>query len=141
MSCIERAIMIAATAHAGQVDKAGQPYILHPIRVMMQMETEEERIVAVLHDVIEDSGTTLDQLRYWFPLNITVVVDRLTRRENEKYRDYIQRVGGDPIARKVKLADLADNTAVGRYEILPASLLRRYNEAIAALHTEWPRPD
>jgi GTP diphosphokinase / guanosine-3',5'-bis(diphosphate) 3'-diphosphatase len=84
MSTLERAIAIASGAHAGQVDKAGQPYILHPLRVMLRIASEAERIAEVLHDVMEDSGVTLELLRAeGFSSEIISAVDALTRRKGE----------------------------------------------------------
>ena len=107
-----RAISIAAEAHAGQKDRAGAPYILHPIRLMIQMDTEDAMMAAVLHDVVENSTWTLDDLRKeGFSNEVLNAVDSLTHRdkEGEDYWDYIQRAKSDPIAIKVKLADLEDN--------------------------------
>ena len=109
---LERAIAIAAEAHAGQKDRAGAPYILHPIRLMIQMDTEDAMMAAVLHDVVENSTWTLDDLRKeGFSNEVLNAVDSLTHRdkEGEDYWDYIQRAKSDPIAIKVKLADLEDN--------------------------------
>ena len=107
-----RAISIAAEAHAGQKDRAGAPYILHPIRLMIQMDSENAMMAAVLHDVVENSVWTLDDLRKEeFSNEVLNAVDSLTHRdkEGEDYWDYIQRAKSDPIAIKVKLADLEDN--------------------------------
>ena len=109
---LERAIAIAAEAHADQKDRGGAPYILHPIRLMIQMDSEDAMITAVLHDVVEDSVWTLDDLRKeGFSNEVLNAVDSLTHRdkEGEDYWDYIQRAKSDPIAIKVKLADLEDN--------------------------------
>ena len=109
---LERAIAIAAEAHAGQKDRAGAPYILHPIRLMIQMDSENAMMAAVLHDVVENSVWTLDDLRKeGFSSEVLNAVDCLTHRdkEGEDYWDYIQRAKSDPIAIKVKLADLEDN--------------------------------
>ena len=109
---LERAIAIAAEAHAGQKDRAGAPYILHPIRLMIQMDSENAMMAAVLHDVVENSVWTLDDLRKEeFSNEVLNAVDSLTHRdkEGEDYWDYIQRAKSDPIAIKVKLADLEDN--------------------------------
>ena len=109
---MERAIAIAAEAHAGQKDRAGAPYILHPIRLMIQMDSENAMMAAVLHDVVENSVWTLDDLRKEeFSNEVLNAVDSLTHRdkEGEDYWDYIQRAKSDPIAIKVKLADLEDN--------------------------------
>ena len=109
---LERAIAIAAEAHAGQKDRAGAPYILHPIRLMIQMDSEDAMMAAVLHDVVENSVWTLDDLRKeGFSNEVLNAVDSLTHRdkEGEDYWDYIKRSGSNLIALKVKLADLLDN--------------------------------
>lgn len=84
MSTIERAIEIAARAHAGQVDKAGAPYILHPLRVMLAVKTEEQQMAAVLHDVVEDTEVTFNELRAeGFAANVLEAVKALTKRDGE----------------------------------------------------------
>jgi (p)ppGpp synthase/HD superfamily hydrolase len=116
MSTLERAICIAADGHRGQVDKAGAPYILHVLRVMMAMPANEERIVAVLHDLLEDTTWTTDDLRReGFSESIVEAIDSLTRREGEDYDAFIARVATNPISRQVKLADLADNADISRF--------------------------
>ncbi|HEX5657990.1 MAG TPA: hypothetical protein VFX59_12380 [Polyangiales bacterium] len=115
MSTLERAIRIAAAAHEGQRDKAGAPYILHPLRVMLTLERECDRIVAVLHDVIEDSAVTIESLRAeGFPEQVLHALTCLTKREGEDYTAFIERAAGDPIGRRVKLADLQDNANLAR---------------------------
>ena len=115
MSTLERAIAIAAQAHAGQVDKAGAPYILHPLRVMLRLQTVEERIVAVLHDVVEDCDWTLEDLRAeGFSPAILRAIDSVTKREGEEYDAFVARAAADPIGRRVKLADLQDNSDPAR---------------------------
>lgn len=110
MSTLERAIVIAAEGHAGQVDKAGSPYVLHPLRVMLRLDTTDERIAGVLHDVVEDCGWTLDDLRAeGFSEAVVSAVDAVTRRESEDYDQFVARAAADPVGRKVKLADLEDN--------------------------------
>lgn len=112
---LERAIAIAASAHEGQVDKAGAPYILHPLRMMLAVTTPEARMAAVLHDVVEDTSVTLEQLRAeGFPEAVLVAVAALTKREGEDYEAFIRRVAPIPIAREVKLADLRDNADLSR---------------------------
>lgn len=111
----DKAICIAAIAHKGQVDKAGRPYILHPLRVMFMRRDETERICAVLHDVIEDSDITIEYLRKeGFSEAVLCALDALTKRENENYDDFIGRVIENKIACKVKLADLSDNMDLSR---------------------------
>ncbi len=115
MSTLERAIVIAAKAHAGQKDKGGQTYILHPLRLMLQMRTEDERMAAVLHDVVEDSDWTLEQLRSeGFSEAVGQAVDALTERKGESYEAFVQRAVGNPIARVVKIADIRDNMDLSR---------------------------
>jgi GTP diphosphokinase / guanosine-3',5'-bis(diphosphate) 3'-diphosphatase len=110
MSTLERAIAIAAEAHAGQTDKAGEHYILHPLRVMLSMDTDVERIVAVLHDVVEDSGITLEDLRKeGFAEDAVAAIDALTQRDGESKMDAAARAKANPLALRVKLADNADN--------------------------------
>jgi len=112
---LDKAILIASTAHQGQMDKAGEPYILHPLRVMLTRRTETERICAVLHDVIEDTNITLDYLKNeGFSENILSVLDALTRRKNETYDEFIDRILRNKIACYVKLADLSDNMDLTR---------------------------
>ncbi len=112
---LDKAIRIAAKAHEGQLDKAGQPYILHPLRVMFMRRNETERICAVLHDTIEDSDITIEYLRKeGFSEGVLIALDALTKRENENYDDFIGRVLENKTACKVKLADLSDNMDLSR---------------------------
>ncbi|MNB57627.1 Bifunctional (p)ppGpp synthase/hydrolase relA [compost metagenome] len=112
---LERAIAIAATAHAGQVDKGGAPYILHPLKVMLRMSTQEERIVAVLHDVVEDCGISLDDLRKeGFSEEILSAIESVTKVPGESYEDFVDRAAQNPIGRVVKLADLEENSDLSR---------------------------
>ena len=110
MSTLEKAIEIALKAHYGVTDKAGAPYLLHPLRMMFHMPDDECRIAAVLHDVVEDSPVTIEDLRKaGFSETILGAVNGLTRREDESYDEFIKRAGKNHIARTVKLADLKDN--------------------------------
>ena len=115
MSTLERAIEIAAAAHAGQTDKAGQPYILHPLRVMLRVNTDVERMAAVLHDVVEDTPVTLERLTSeGFPPSVVAAVEALTKRDGETREDAARRAVRDSIARNVKLADNAENLDLSR---------------------------
>lgn len=115
MATIETALQIAAAAHAGQRDKEGRPYILHPLRAMMSVEGDDAQIVAVLHDVIEDTPVTADDLRRaGFAEHVVAAVLCVTHDKSEPYADYVVRCRGNEIARRVKLADLADNTRLDR---------------------------
>jgi (p)ppGpp synthase/HD superfamily hydrolase len=115
MPSIEDAIRLALDTHAGQKDKAGMPYILHPIRVMTRLKSDDEMIVAILHDIIEDSlnnATPVTKeilISMGYPDIIVNAIDGLTRRKEETYEDFIARAGNDPLSRKVKIADLEDN--------------------------------
>ena len=116
MSTLERAIAIAAEAHAGQIDKAGAPYVLHPLRMMLSVSSIDERIVAVLHDVREDCAEwTFDRLRSeGFSNRIIEALQSVTKREAEDYDDFVRRSAANPIGRRVKLADLHDNCDLSR---------------------------
>ncbi|NKF30173.1 MULTISPECIES: HD domain-containing protein [Pseudomonas] len=112
---LERAIAIAATAHAGQVDKGGAPYILHPLKVMLRMSSLEERIVAVLHDVVEDCGISLEDLRKeGFSEAVLSAIESVTKVPGESYEDFVERAAQNPIGRVVKLADLEENSDLSR---------------------------
>ena len=115
---LNKAIGIAAKAHSGQTDKGGNPYILHPLRVMLnfcESESDAVKICAILHDVVEDTAITLDDLRAeGFTEEIIGALDCLTRKENESYYDFISRVLTNEIACKVKNGDLADNMDLTR---------------------------
>jgi (p)ppGpp synthase/HD superfamily hydrolase len=143
MSTLERAICIAASAHAGQVDKAGAPYILHVLRVMLAMSSEEERIVAVLHDVLEDTPWTVDGLRAeGFGDRIIDAIDGLTRRDGESYEEFIQRAAANAISRRVKLADLADNSDLSRVDAPSQddrARVLKYERAIESLRQSMDR--
>lgn len=136
MSTLERAIAIATDAHAGQQDKAGAPYITHPLRVSRGL-TGEAKIVAVLHDILEDTPWTLEQLRAeGFGPAVLSGVDALTRRPGEDYFDLVKRAAADPIGRVVKRADLADNMDVSRLGEMTETdetRLKKYRSALAIL--------
>lgn len=122
------AVRIAREAHEGQVDKTGHPYIGHVLRVMSRLDTDEEQMAAALHDVIEDTDATPESLlALGVPEVVVDAVQALTKREGESYADFVARAGTNPIARRVKLADLADNADPRR-----AAALRSRNEALAA---------
>lgn len=130
---LDRAAMICVTSHAGQRDKAGQAYFQHPMRVAMRCRTAEERIVAMLHDVIEDCGVTAgDLLREGFPQEIVDGVLSVTKMPGESYEDFVARAKRDPIGRVVKLHDLEDNLDVLRLNEISPEMARRYNKYLAA---------
>lgn len=130
---LARAIAIAATAHEEQLDRANAPYILHPLRMMMRGQTVEEQIVAVLHDVVEDSEWTLEQLAAeGFPEHLIAAIDRLTRRSEESYDEFIDRILGNELATRVKRYDLEDNMSLTRMTQLTekdTERLHRYHRA------------
>jgi len=115
MATLEKAIEIAAKAHAGQTDKAGEPYILHPILVMLRVTGSEAQIAAVLHDVVEDSEYTIEKLRTeGFSESVLAAVEALTKRKGESRVEAAVRAAANEIARVVKLADNAENMDLGR---------------------------
>ncbi len=115
MEVLDRAIAIARQAHAQQLDKAGKPYIDHPLRVMDKMQSWQEKIVAVLHDAVEDSDLTLADLHSaGFPQEVVEAIAAITRNVGEDYETYLQRVMGNAIALKVKIADMTDNMDMSR---------------------------
>lgn len=115
MSTLEKAIEIAAKNHAGDTDKAGKPYLLHPLRLMFAVKTEFEMIAAVLHDVVEDTSVTLKDLENeGFHPDVIRAVDALTKKPGESRLEAAKRAAADPIARNVKLADVTDNMDLRR---------------------------
>ena len=133
MNQIEKAIYIAVTAHAGQVDKAGKPYILHPLTVAHSQTTEEGFVVGMLHDVVEDTTVTIEDLKKeGFSNEVIEAVELLTHKEGEDYLDYVRRLKGNQLAKSVKLADLTHNSDLSR---LPHTT----DKDIARVHNKyWP---
>lgn len=133
---LEDAIALAVEAHRGQRDKSGKAYILHPLRVMMRLETDTERMVAILHDVVEDTPWTLERLRgLGYPEEVLSALDCLTKREGETYEAFIERVLPHPLARRVKRADLEDNMDVRRL----LAFTERDAERMARYRAAWAR--
>lgn len=130
MATLERAIEIARQAHAGQVDKGGADYIGHPLRVMEMCETEEEKIVGVLHDVVEDSDWTFEMLEEeGFSYEIMDALRCITKQsEDEDYDAFILRVMTKPLSLKVKLYDLEDNMDLSRLKCITDADLKRYEK-------------
>jgi len=141
----KKAMRVAYDAHSGQVDKTGLPYIYHPIAVAMQMDTEDEFCAAILHDVIEDSDMTIDDLRAaGFPESVVeavgLVTDDNSIKSDESYIAYLMAIKQNPLATKVKLADLMHNSnrsRVDENQIDETMLIRwdRYHNAIKLLQT------
>lgn len=137
MSTLERAIAIAAQAHEGQTDKAGAPYILHPLRLMMRLTSIEERIVAVLHDVVEDSSVTFGDLeKEGFTTEVLDALKSVTRQAAESYDEFVLRAAANSIGRRVKLADLEDNCDLSRIAAPTErdyARIEKYQRAIAVI--------
>ena len=140
---LEKALTIAVEAHRGQQDRYGAPYILHPVRVMARVDGAIARTVAVLHDVVEDTDWTLDDLRSeGFSEDILHALDSVTKREGEDYEHFVQRSASNPLGRRVKLADLEDNMDLRRLPELAdkdVPRLRKYLKAWHALSKGGPR--
>ena len=132
---LKRALHMALHAHAGQVEKDGGAFIVHPLRVMDFVRHEDElvAVVAVLHDVVEDSEITLQDVRVAFSDEVADAVDAVTRRDDETYMESIERAKLHPVGRVVKLADLADHLRVGHEKQIPESLIKRYHKALALM--------
>lgn len=111
---VQQAMEIATKAHAGQIDKAGSPYIEHPRFVAGLVEGDTAKAVAWLHDVVEDTAVTLEDLSQEFPPEVVEAVSLLTHGKNVAYEDYIRAIGQNPVARAVKLADLTHNSMIER---------------------------
>ncbi|HFD2033537.1 TPA: GTP pyrophosphokinase [Clostridium perfringens] len=123
---LEKSIIFATEKHMGQVDKSGQPYILHPLRVMNNCSNIETKIVAVLHDVLEDTDTTKEDLLEFLPEYIATAIVAITKVENEAYEDYLKRVSNDYCATQVKLMDLKDNMNLDRLNKIEMKDMKRY---------------
>jgi (p)ppGpp synthase/HD superfamily hydrolase len=147
LQLLERAIKIAVLGHEGQVDKAGMPYILHPIHVMNQFNEIDFKIVAILHDVVED--TEYDEkylLDEGFPTSIVNSVMSLTKRDGEDYQDFIQRCSWDYVATRVKIADINHNLDEDRLSnpevskaknpIASSNRRKKYKKALAYLELQ-----
>jgi (p)ppGpp synthase/HD superfamily hydrolase len=125
MSTLDRAVQIASKAHEGQTDKDGQPYILHPLAVMARVDGLTAKIVAVLHDVVEDTSVTMDDLRRaGFGPDVLEPLALVTHAKSEPYAEYVIRAKANPIARAVKIADLTENSRIERALMRCATLER-----------------
>jgi (p)ppGpp synthase/HD superfamily hydrolase len=130
---LEKAIEIALKAHKGQRDKAGEPYIGHLLRVMHAGKTEDEKICGVLHDLIEDTDWTFDELRkQGFEEHITDALQCLTKQRGESYDQFLERVLSNRLAVKVKINDLTDNMDIKRLKTLTDRDLERLNKYLKA---------
>ena len=136
-SRLERAIALASRVHAGQTDKAGKPYITHPLRVMLDLMAqgvdEDILIAAVLHDAVEDTDVTIEGIRNIFGWRVANTVDAVSRRDDEKYKDFIERAKRHPAGRLVKIADVKDNMRPERMVPGLEGLMSRYEKALEIL--------
>jgi len=134
MNIIEKSLEIALKAYKGQKDKAGKTYILHPLRIMAKMNTEEEMSVAMLHDVIEDSDYTFEDLiSEGIPANVANAVQALSKNKDENYEQFIERILRNKLASKIKLADIEDNINILRLDTVTQKDLER----ISKYHKAW----
>lgn len=136
MTRLEQAIELATRLHLGQVDKAGKPYIGHPLRVMNAVEGETAKIVAVLHDTVEDTPLTVEEVETLFGTEVAVAVQALSKAEDEDYFDFIDRVLQNPISIQVKIADIQDNMDLSRLATVTdrdLKRLERYRKALDIL--------
>lgn len=129
----EKAMKIAYEAHHGQIDKSGVPYIFHPIHLAEQMETEEECIVALLHDVVEDTDITFEQLEKEFSPTVIEALKLLTHDDSVEYMEYVSNLKHNPIARTVKLADLTHNYDITRLKKITKKDMKRREKYAAAI--------
>ena len=125
---LERAIEIAVAAHKGAVDKGGQPYILHPLAVMMDLKTDQEKIVGVLHDVVEDTDWTFEALKEeGFSEEVIEALRSVTKSDSDSsYLDFIERAKANAIGRNVKIADLKHNMDLSRIHSISNLDLERF---------------
>ena len=135
----KKAMCIAYGAHHGQTDKSGVPYVFHPLHLAESMDDEISCCAALLHDVVEDTSVSLEELARHFPAEVVEAVALLTHEEDVDYFDYVRRIKGNPIAKKVKLADLAHNSDASRFAGVPVPegqigrLRSKYTKAKAIL--------
>ena len=136
-SATKKAMKLCFQAHKDQVDKSGIPYVFHPIHLAEQMEDEVTTIVALLHDVVEDSAYTLEDLAAMgFSESVIAAIGLMTHGENEPYLDYEAKLRENPIARAVKLADLKHNSDITRLDTVDDRAIERiekYRKAIRIL--------
>ena len=136
----KKALKLSFAAHKDQMDKSGMPYVYHPFHVAEQMETEETVVVALLHDVVEDTDYTLEDLKAMgFPDSLTEALALMTHDDSVPYLDYVAKLKGNSIARAVKLADLRHNSDISRLDKVDEKALERvekYKKAIALLTLE-----
>ena len=133
---VEAAKALATRMHEGQLDKAGLPYITHPERVAARLTTPEAQVVGWLHDTVEDTALTLEEIEVQFGSETAEAVDAVSRRDGEKWGDYLERVAANPMARQVKISDLIDNSNLQRIPqvtMKDVDRQKRYNKALSML--------
>lgn len=137
MTLVDKVLKFAMEKHEGQFDKAGEKYILHPLHIALQMDTEEEKIVALLHDVLEDTDATEKDLEDLGLTKETIKhIKCLTRPKDVPYMEYIKKIALDKVAKKVKLKDLEHNMDTSRFKgssDKAQSLMKRYQKAYTFL--------
>ncbi len=132
---LKKAIDIAINAHAGQIDKAGQPYIRHLFRVMEKGKTEVEQICGLLHDLVEDTNWTFEKLKEeGFSDEIIEILHCVTKQHNENYSSFIERISKNKVATIVKLNDLEDNMNITRLKEIKETDCERLNKYLKAYH-------
>lgn len=132
----KKALKISFNAHKDQIDKSGMPYVYHPFHLAEQMDDEYSTCVALLHDVVEDTDMTLDELSEIFPKEVTDAITMMTHNDSVPYLEYVREIKNNPIAAKVKLADLKHNSDLTRLDVVDDKTLERvekYKKAISIL--------
>ena len=132
----KRAMQIAYTAHHGQVDKSGVPYVFHPLHLAEQMTDEITCCAALLHDTVEDTSITLQEIADQFGPETAAAVDAISRRDGESWSDYLEHVAANPMARQVKISDLIDNSNLSRIPhvtLKDVERQKKYNKALKKL--------
>ena len=133
---VESARLLAEKQHQGQVDKSGMPYVFHPKRVAERMKTPEEKVVGWLHDTVEDTGLSLSDIEQQFGSETADAVDAISRRKDESWGNYLERVKKNRIARSVKISDLIDNSNLSRLDnvtLIDVKRQEKYNRALQFL--------
>ena len=130
----KKALKLCFQAHKDQWDKSGIPYVFHPFHLAEQMTDEATTVVALLHDVVEDTPYTLEDLKdMGFPSEITEAIALMTHDPAVPYMDYVKNIKGNPIARAVKLADLTHNSDLSRLDLVDDRAIRRLEKYAAAI--------
>ncbi len=133
----KKALRLSFEAHKGQVDKTGMPYVFHPFHLAEQMDDEISTVCALLHDVVEDTDITFENLlQMGFPQTVIDVLKLLTHEDSIPYMDYVAKIAGNPIAKKVKIADLTHNSDTTRLDVVDEkaeSRCKKYQQALEIL--------